>query len=188
MGLVWSLSVVSFCLSLYKVWYNRTMKKHIQNFIILMLVASMTLPLCAASKSTKQKTQYVAIDPAPLKAKPAASAKKLATVEYASAVIVLKSEKNWVYVQLEDDSSVQGWLPESALTTKKLKEKSKAASANADEIALAGKGFNSTIEAVYAEQYEVNFDIVDYIESLGADSEEVISFAQQGKLNDGGAE
>ena len=149
----------------------------------------MTFPLCAAStKSSKQKTQYVAIDPAPLKAKPAASSKKIGTVEYASEVIVLKTEKSWAYVQLASDSSVEGWLPESALTSKKIKEKSKAATANADEIALAGKGFNSTIEAVYADEFEVNFDIVDYIESLGADSEEVIYFAQQGQLNDGGAE
>ena len=41
---------------------------------------------------------------------------------------------------------------------------------------------------MYADQYEVNFSIVDYIESLGADPEEAIIFAQEGKLNDGGAE
>ncbi len=162
------------------------MKKLLRNLFLLFVFVCMTFP--AFSASSKQKTQYVAIDPAPLKAKPAASSKKIGSIEYASAVIVLKTEKNWVYVQLADDSSVEGWLPESALTSKKIKEKSKAASANADEIALAGKGFNATIEAVYAEEFEVNFSIVDYIESLGADPEEAIIFAQEGKLNDGGAE
>ena len=34
----------------------------------------------------------------------------------------------------------------------------------------------------------MNFAIVDYIESLGAKREEAIAFAQQGQLNDGGAE
>ena len=152
---------------------------------VLLVAFCLTLPMFAASKT---KTQYVAIDPAPLKAKPAASSKKVGTIEYASAVTVLQEENAWVYVQLVEDKSVAGWLPASALTSKKIKDKADATSANADEIALAGKGFNSTIEAVYAEQYEMNFDIVNYIESLGAEQEEAIAFAQAGQLNDGGAE
>ena len=153
--------------------------------LLFMIILCLALPFTAAAKA---KTQYVAIDPAPLKAKPAASSKKVGTAEYASAVLVLKEEKSWVYVQLVSDKSVEGWLPASALTSKKIKEKVDATSANADEIALAGKGFNSTIEAVYAEQYEMNFSVVDYIESLGAQQEEAIAFAQEGQLNDGGAE
>ena len=156
-----------------------------KKFTILLVVLCLAAPVFSASKP---KTQYVAIDPAPLKAKPAASSKKVGSIEYASAVLVLKEEKAWAYVQLVDDKSVEGWIPTSALTPKKIKDKANATSANADEIALAGKGFNSTIEAVYAEQYEMNFDIVDYIESLGADQNEAIAFAQAGQLNDGGAE
>ena len=152
---------------------------------VLLFILCLAVPMFSASKG---KTQYVAVDPAPLKAKPAASSKKVGTVEYASAVVVLKTEKNWVYVQLADNNEVEGWLPATALTSKKIKDKANSTSANADEIALAGKGFNSTIEAVYAEQYELNFDIVDYIESLGVEPEEVITFAQEGQLNDGGAE
>ncbi len=156
-----------------------------KKLLLLFVVLCLAVPSFSASKT---KTQYVAIDPAPLKAKPAASSKKVGSVEYAAAVRVIKEDKSWVYVQLVDDESVEGWLPASALTSKKLKDKGSSASANADEIALAGKGFNSTIEAVYAEQYEMNFDIVDYIETLGADQEEAVSFAKEGQLNDGGAE
>lgn len=151
----------------------------------LLVLLCLEVPIFSASKA---KTQYVAIDPAPLKAKPAASSKKIGSIEYASAVIVLQEEKSWVYVQLVDDKSVEGWLPASALTSKKIKDKANAASANADEIALAGKGFNSTIEAVYAEEYQMNFDVVDYIETLSASEEETITFAKEGQLNDGGAE
>ena len=156
-----------------------------KKLIVLLIAFCLAVSSFAASKT---KTQYVAIDPAPLKAKPAASSKKVGTIEYASAVLVLQEEKSWVYVQLAEDKSVSGWLPASALTSKKIKDKVDATSANANEIALAGKGFNSTIEAVYAEQYELNFDIVNYIESLGAEQEEAIAFAQAGQLNDGGAE
>ena len=154
-----------------------------KKLVLFLAIICLTLPIFAASKP-----QYVAIDPAPLKAKPAASSKKIGSVEYASAVMVLKTEKSWVYVQLVDDKRLEGWLPASALTSKKIKDKASATSANADEIALAGKGFNSTIEAVYAEQYEMNFDIVDYIETLGAPEAEAIAFAKAGQLNDGGAE
>ena len=152
---------------------------------VLLVVLCLAVPVFSAAKA---KTLYVAIDPAPLKAKPAASSKKVGSIEYASAVLVLQEEKSWVYVQLVDDRSVEGWLPASALTSKKIKDKVDATSANADEIALAGKGFNKTIEAVYAEQFEMNFSVVDYIESLGADQDEAIAFAQEGQLNDGGAE
>ena len=161
------------------------MEKLMKKLTLLLVVLCLSIPVFSASKT---KTQYVAIDPAPLKAKPAASSKKIGSIEYASAVLVLKEEKSWVYVQLVGDKSVEGWLPASALTSKKIKDKANATSANADEIALAGKGFNSTIEAVYAEQYELNFDIVDYIESLGVDQDDAIAFAQAGQLNDGGVE
>lgn len=162
------------------------MKKPILFLAIICFIAGMASPVFAAS--SKQKTQYVTNDPTPLKAKPAASAKKIGSIEYASAVTVLKTEKAWVYVQLVDDTSVEGWIPATSLTDKKIKDKAKAASADADELALAGKGFNSTIEAVYADQFEVNFGVVDYIETLGADEEAFILFARNGQLNDGGAE
>ena len=154
-----------------------------KKILLFLAILFLALPIFAAPK-----TQYVAIDPAPLKAKPAASSKKIGSVDYASAVIVLQTEKSWVYIQAVDDKSIEGWLPASALTSKKIKDKASAASANADEIALAGKGFNSTIEAVYAAEYSMNFDIVDYIETLSAGQEDAIAFAKAGNLNDGGAE
>ncbi|MCR4899426.1 MAG: hypothetical protein K5907_01240 [Treponema sp.] len=163
------------------------MKRYIKSIILILITIGLTMPLFAAS-SSKSKTMYVTLESAQLKAKPAAASKKTGTVEYAEAVVVVKSEKSWVYVELADDSSVAGWLPESALTSKKIKEKAKAASADADEIALAGKGFNSTIEAIFAEEFEVDFGVVDYIESLGIESEEAAVFAREGELNDGGAE
>ncbi len=161
------------------------MKHFIKKLTVLFLLFCLGSPFFAASKT---KTMYVKLESAQLKAKPASSSKKVGTAGYAAAVTVLKAEESWSYVQLADDSSVEGWIPNSALTSKKIKDKKNAASADADEIALAGKGFNSTIEAVYAEHFEVSFEIVDYIETLGAPTEEAVIFAQEGQLNDGGAE
>jgi len=152
---------------------------------MVLLLFGLMAPIFSAPKT---KPQYVAIENAVLKAKPSTGSKKVGSVEYAQAVLVLKSEKSWVFVQAQDDESLEGWLPASALTSKKIKEKAKAASADADELALAGKGFNSTIETVYAEQFEVSFEVVDYIETLSSNDEEAVIFAREGQLNDGGAE
>ena len=59
------------------------MEKIMKKLTILLVVFCLAVPTFAASKA---KTQYVAIDPAPLKAKPAASSKKVGSIEYASAV------------------------------------------------------------------------------------------------------
>ena len=95
------------------------MKTKIKNVILFMLIIGLTAPVLAASKT---KSKYVTLDPAPLKAKPSSAAKKTGTAEYASAVIVIKEEKGWCYVQLASDKSVEGWIPASALTDKKIKE------------------------------------------------------------------
>lgn len=161
------------------------MKPITKRLFILLILFGLITPVFSASKP---KTMYVTLNPAQLKAKPATAAKKVGTAEYAAAVIVLETKKAWSYVQLESNGSVTGWIPSSALTSKKIKAKKKAASANADELALAGKGMISTIEKVYAEQYEVNFEVVEYIETLSASQDEAINFAREGQLNDGGAE
>ena len=48
-----------------------------------------------------------------------------------------------------------------SLTKKKLISSDKNVTTNADELALAGKGFSKTIENAYSEEYEVSFDKVD---------------------------
>ena len=151
--------------------------------LFLLAICFMANPLFAASNSAS-RPYYVTLDPVPLKAKPSASSKNLGSIEYASAVYVMDTQKNWSYVCLIEDNSVQGWVPSTSLTTKKIKEKSKAASANADEIALAGKGWNKTIEANYSQEYELDFTEVDYVESfcLSDDYDQILTFEEDGWL------
>ena len=159
------------------------MKKNLKTILISLLLG-LSFNLFAASDSSK--LQYVTLDPAPLQEKASAASKKIGTVDYASAVKVIQEKKGWVFVSLADDPSVQGWLPATALTTKKIKAKGKAANADADEIALAGKGFNSTIEAVYADEYMIDFSDVNLMETFNSsDIEEIIDFAYEGNLNAG---
>ena len=146
--------------------------------------------LCAAALFAVQngETVYVAVKKAAIKSGTGNFDKVVAQASYGDELVVDKASNKFHRVHKASDPSITGWIPATSVTTKKIIASSKKVTASADEIALAGKGFNSTIEAVYAEQFEVNFEIVDYIESLGANTEDAVIFAQQGKLNDGGAE
>jgi len=130
---------------------------------------------------------YVTLDTAELREKPSAVSKKVGTMHYGDMVLVLEEKKNWSFVcSYEGEDSVQGWLPSSALTKKKILTAGNKNSADADEIALAGKGFNSTIESVYADEFEIDYSDVDYVESQYVSDELVIQFIEEGKLFLGG--
>lgn len=149
--------------------------------LLCLLVAAAAAPLFAAGT----KTMYVSLDPASLKESASSFSKDVGEIEYAAKVRVLEEKKNWVRIELYDDKSVTGWVPSSALSSKKLKAKGSGATADADEIALAGKGFTSTIEAVYADEYNIDYSAVDYAESQAADPDTILSFINEGGLAGG---
>lgn len=159
--------------------------KCIRYFLIMLilLAGAAVSPLFAAGP----KTAYISLDPASLKESASSFSKDVGQIDYAAKVRVLEEKKNWSRIELFDDKSVTGWVPSSALSSKKIKAKGTGAIADADEIALAGKGFTSTVEAVYAEEYEIDYTPVDYAELQSASPEAVLEFIREGGLA-GGAE
>lgn len=155
------------------------MKSTFKKMILLLAVMS-TLSFVYAKPS--KKPLYVAMDSAPLREKASAVSAKVGELNYGDEVRVLQEKKNWSLVCLYDDDSVKGWIPVSALSKKKIVASGSKTSADADEIALAGKGFNSTIEAVYAEEYEIDYSEVDFVESQSVSEKEIEKFAKEGKL------
>lgn len=136
--------------------------------------------LCGSVFAADQKVMYVSMDSLPLKAAASSTSKTIRTLEYASKVNVIQNKGNWVKVSLADNIKVEGWVPSSSVTSKKIK--SKTASADAKEIALAGKGFNSTLETVYSYEYDISYDEVDYVESLEVPDEDIEDFIREGLL------
>ena len=61
--------------------------------------------------------------------------------------------------------------------------------ATTDELALAGKGFNSQVEERYRSDHpELDFTWIDRMETFGASAEEVRRFLDEGRLRpQGGA-
>lgn len=78
----------------------------------------------------------------------------------------------------------KGWIPSSALSKKKVLASS-STTADAKEIALAGKGFSSSIESTYAKEFNVDYSDVDYVESQSVSDKELQSFIVEGQLNSG---
>jgi hypothetical protein len=81
---------------------------------------------------------------------------------------------------------MSGWIHQSALTSKQVVLNSGAAvssSANSQEIALAGKGFNEDVERQYrAGNGRIDYAWVNHMEGYRISREQMISFLDAGKV------
>jgi len=97
--------------------------------------------------------------------------------------------KSGEWLKVKTPSGAEGWVHSSACVLKKLSlskaEKMGAGDISADEAALAGKGFNPMVEKKYRETHpELNYRLLDQIESFDVDEAELLQFMQEGKLGD----
>lgn len=148
------------------------MKKIISAVLLLTLSA-----MCFAEKKVYVKTKN-----ADLMKKKSALAGSATVVSYGAELIVMEESDGWYYVQLSGKKNVKGWIKESKTTDRKLSTRS---SANAKEIALAGKGFNAEIENLYANSGNGNYDAVDEVEKTEVKSDKINTFIEKGMLNGG---
>ncbi len=110
---------------------------------------------------------------------------------YGTQVTVKAVRRSWV--QVTDDKGNTGWIHDSALTEKELELVAGNAAvetgASTDEIALAGKGFNSQVENEYKKgQPGEGFKWVDKMEAIVITPEAAGAFLAAGKVipNEGG--
>lgn len=119
-----------------------------------------------------------------LRSIPSYLGKPAGTVNYGDRLSVLEKKSGWCRVQ----SSVgSGWIHESALTAKTIKVASSgqdiSRTASSDELALAGKGFNSDVEAEFKNRNdEIDFTWVDRMESFKVDEAATRAFFEEGGL------
>ena len=147
------------------------------------IFAILILIFCVFGLFAKSEPKmYVSVEEAILKEKPSFFSKSTNSVFYGEEVIVLDTKGSWKKVQLTGNSSVFGWISESSLTKKKILVSESKVTASADEIALAGKGFNAEIEAEYKKQASLNYDAVDKLETNLISFDRVLDFMAAGKL------
>ena len=126
--------------------------------------------------------------------KPSFLGKTLGMLVYADRVTVLdQSMKGWVKV-VGPDGKLQGWVSASALQTKKIElaagSENVNQSASSGEVALAGKGFNETVEKQYKQDGKLDYTWVDRMGRIEVSAEQLSAFIAKGGLSslDGGAQ
>lgn len=111
-------------------------------------------------------------------------------VTYGERVTLVQQQGDWMDVKSSKD--LRGWIHQSALTKKQVVMGSGGqaqAGASGQEIALAGKGFNSEVESRYRNTHRVDFTWVDRMESIRVSGDEMVRFLNDGqvKSSEGGS-
>lgn len=107
------------------------------------------------------------------------------SVGYGEKLEMVGESKDWLLVKTE---AGKGWIHRSAVTSTKVNLGSilfggKSKPVEDDEVALAGKGFTPEIERSYGETHpEMNYALVDEIESFAVSEESLEKFIQEGGL------
>jgi uncharacterized protein YgiM (DUF1202 family) len=120
-----------------------------------------------------------------LRATPSFLGQLVAPVNYGDRLQVLEVQGDWSKVTAPDGKS--GWIHTSALTTKKVVLKAGSdtvqSGASGDELALAGKGFNSDVEANFkAKNRNIDFTWVDKMEKIKVAPQAMQKFLTEGGI------
>lgn len=142
----------------------------------------MTVLLLAAGSLFAAETMYVAVKNAPVTEKASIKAAVITNLDYGTKVSVKQVKNKWCQVVTTDGKT--GWIPEKSMSRNKVAQKK--VSADAKEIALAGKGWSSAMEEAYSDAAGLDYSIIDSIENIVCDEDEIVNFIIEGKLKLGG--
>jgi len=120
-----------------------------------------------------------------VRARPSFLGKIVATLSYGDKVTVIREEGEWVLAK--HAGSAQGWIHISALTDDFIELSSGNANAetaaSSDELALAGKGFNSDVESEFKTRNEdIDFTWIDLMEKIIISPEQMEGFLKMGGI------
>lgn len=123
---------------------------------------------------------------APVRKEPSFLSPVLGTLAYAEKVRTVTEKDGWVEIKAEK-GALTGWMHASALTTKTVvlnpgdADVKKAVSTN--EYALAGKGFNESVEKEYrSKNPSLNFEWINKMEAFIVTQDKMKDFLQKGEL------
>lgn len=159
------------------------MKKYkLIRFLLLALLVVFVAIILAETLVVKVKTTN-------LRKEPVFYASTVAVLKAGDSVEKLSSQGGWYKVRTAQGQ--EGWLHSSAVQTKKFSlaalDKPVKSGATAEEVALAGKGFNKQVEDKYkANNPGISFAKVDQMLKLKVSSAQLKAFLQKGKLGEFG--
>ena len=138
--------------------------------------------LAAAAGQAANDVMSVQVRQGPVRATPSFTGQVVATLTYGAPVAALEKRPGWIRISA---GGTTGWMHESALSKKRIVMSAGATTAqtgaSSEEVALAGKGFNSDVEAQYkAQNRNVNYAAVDRMEKQRIDAAEMARFLKEG--------
>ena len=149
--------------------------------------------LLAAAYADSTQLMSVQVKTTNLRAAPSFVGKAGATLAYGDRVEVTGTQGPWSQVIAPGGRT--GWLHTSALSAKKIVLKSGQETARTkasnDELALAGKGFNSDVEGEFKKQHrDIDFTWIDRMEKMRVSSADMEAFLKEGSVvpKEGGAQ
>ena len=154
------------------------MKKMLMLCVLILLVSGALF-----AQISKGGTVWVSAKTAALKSSTWFFASTKGTLNMGAQATVLQVSGNWAEVRSSANSSLSGWTQVSNLSARQVV--ASGASASADEIALAGKGFSKEVEDSYKQKGGVNYADVDKVEANTVSQDDLYKFVVDGKLNTG---
>jgi SH3-like domain-containing protein len=152
-------------------------KKHIYLAVALAVLGGVSAGAATPSEMSVQ------VKNVQLRSTPSFLGKPVAGLGYGDRVGVLEKQDVWLKVTAPGGES--GWIHQSALTPRKIVLKAGAdevgTTASSEELALAGKGFNSDVEAEFKSQNkDIDFTWIDKMEKIAVSPDEMTRFLKEG--------
>ena len=162
--------------------------KHILTCSLLLLIIINSQALAAS-----EEMMSIQVKQGQLRSLPSYLGKVTATVDYGTRLQVAEKQGEWIKLS-SADGKTSGWIHSSALTKKQIKlaagDKNAETAASSGELALAGKGFNSDVEAEFkTKNKDIDFTWVDKMAKIKVPQNEMEEFLKKGgvKPAEGGA-
>ena len=156
-----------------------------------LFLAAIAAIIISAVSAESGEMMSVQVKSTPVRETPSFVGKAIATLSYGDRVEVISNQGVWTKIRTADAT---GWTHNSALSTKRIVLRSGGETAqsraSSDELALAGKGFNSDVESEYKKQHgNIDFTPIDRMEKVRISSTEIQSFLKEGGVSprEGGA-
>lgn len=151
--------------------------------------------LCVPLQAIAEETLNVQVKESEVRATPSFLGKIIDKVVYGERVEVVENSGSWKKVSYRDNIA-QGWIHESALTTKRIVLQAGQTDARTgttqDELALAGKGFNKQVEEEFMEKNkDLDYTWINRMETFEVTPEMMETFLAKGEVNvpsEGGAQ
>lgn len=100
---------------------------------------------------------------------------------YGDPVTVLREQGAWVEIR-SASRSISGWMKSAGLSSRRITAGSGSTSTSANELALAGKGFNEEVEKSYQDGSGLDYSAVNAMEALEISEDDLYAFLEEGRL------